>query len=188
MEGVNRLPKFDRIAIIARWQPVHLGHFPVLHGLCHHANDVLVGIGSANRLDYRNPFTLEERIEMLRIVLEGRENYSLIPVNDLDDGPRWGELVRKIFGELDCFVTANPYVETLLEKIYKVIHPIEFVPVDQRIPVDGARVRLAMARGGDWQSMIPEEVLEFIQAKHLDNRFREQFGLETLAIQSMIRR
>jgi nicotinamide-nucleotide adenylyltransferase len=180
--------QFNRIAIIARWQPVHLGHTPVLHGLCRHAKEVLIGIGSANRHNYRNPFSVEERIGMLDSVLSSWDHYSLIPVEDLDDGPRWQVLVQDLFGKLDAFVTANPYVESLLENIYNVIHPIEFVPADQRIAIDGAMVRLAMARGGDWQTMVPVEIREFIDRNRLDDRFRKEFGLETLAIQGMIRR
>jgi nicotinamide-nucleotide adenylyltransferase len=180
--------QFDRVGIVARWQPVHLGHVPVLHGLCRRSRNVVIGIGSSNKYDYRNPFSLEERTEMLEMILQGWENYSLIPVEDLDDGPRWREMLQGLFGDLDCFVTANPYVESLLSERYQTIKPINFVGDEERVAVEGAMVRLAMAQGREWREMVPASVSDFILAHRLDERFRTDFGLQTLAMESMIRR
>jgi nicotinamide mononucleotide adenylyltransferase len=43
----------------------------------------VIGIGSSNRYDVRNPFTPEESADMIRRVLGDRGRYSLIPVPDL---------------------------------------------------------------------------------------------------------
>lgn len=176
----------DHIGMVARWQPVHRGHLPVLHALCDRASQALIGIGSSNRHDYRNPYTLEETSDMVRLALSGRENYTLIPVPDLDDGPRWREMVINLFGPLDLFVTANPYVTNLLSADYKVIMPVELVPEDQRIAVDGSMVRREMARGGNWRDLVPEEIADYITMNHLDERFRREFGLQTLALDTII--
>ena len=63
-----------------------------------------IGIGSANRYNFRNPFTCDETADMLRLALAGRDNFELIPVPDLDDGPRWRALVIELFGPLDAFL------------------------------------------------------------------------------------
>jgi hypothetical protein len=47
-------------------------------------------------------------------------------------------------------------------------------------------VRKAMAKGEKWENMVPEEVRLFIQNNHLDERFRLTFGLETLALDTII--
>lgn len=118
--------------MIARWQPVHRGHEPVLRALCEHAQHALIGIGSSNSDDYRNPFTLEERTHMIRLLLGDRENYTVIPVPDLGDGPRWREMVLKLFGPLDLFVSANPHAKNLLEDDYRIIRPVELVPDEKK--------------------------------------------------------
>jgi nicotinamide-nucleotide adenylyltransferase len=106
---VSGLPeKVDRIGMVARWRPVHLGQAPVLNALCERADQALIGIGSANRYNLRNPFTLEETMDMIRLVLDGRTNYTLIPVPDLDDGPRWRKMILELFGQLDHFVSEHP--------------------------------------------------------------------------------
>jgi len=101
---------FARLGMVARWRPVHRGHTPVLRALCRRADLALIGIGSANRYNVRNPFTLEETRHMLGLALPEQDNYQLIAVPDLDDGPRWREMILGLFGPLDLFVTDNPYV------------------------------------------------------------------------------
>jgi nicotinamide-nucleotide adenylyltransferase len=43
--------------MVARWKPVHRGHAVVLRALSDRAEQALIGIGSSNRYDSRNPFT-----------------------------------------------------------------------------------------------------------------------------------
>jgi nicotinamide mononucleotide adenylyltransferase len=220
--------RFARLGMIARWRPVHRGHLAVLRALCDAAAEALIGIGSANRYNLRNPFTLEETTDMLRLALAGRggseaagretrsvsplaplgrggseaagretrsvsplaphrrENYRLIPVPDLDDGPRWRAMVREMFGPLDAFVTENPYVASLLREDYRLLKPVELIAETDRVAIDGTMVRAAMARGGEWQQLVPPEVAAYMTARGLDERFRREFGLQTLALETMI--
>ncbi len=172
--------------MIARWRPVHLGQAPVLRALCERATVALIGIGSSNRYNVRNPFTADETADMIRLVLADRANYTLIPVPDLDDGPRWRTMVQELFGRLDLFVTDNPYVASLLNDAYQVIRPIVLVPEEDRAPVEGSRVRREMARGDGWRELVPVEVAAYIIKHQLDERFRREFGLETLALEAII--
>ena len=186
MSSQARIPlhteRFDSIGMVARWQPVHHGHALVLRALCDRAAQALIGIGSSNRYNLRNPFTLEETADMIRLALPGRDNYTLIPVPDLDDGPRWRLMVRDLFGPLDLFVTANPYVASLLAEDYRIIKPVELISEDERIAVDGTMVRREMARGTAWRDLVPKEIADYIALRGLDERFRREFGLQTLAL------
>lgn len=185
-QKVSLCDHFESIGMVARWRPVHRGHLPVLRALCERASQALIGIGSSNRFDLRNPFTLDETSAMIRLVLSDYANYTLIPVPDLDDGPRWQSVVMDLFGSLDLFVTDNPYVASLMIEDYRVIRPVELVPEDEKIPLDGTMVRRAMARGDNWQALVPPEVADYIAANRLDDRFRHEFGLKTLALDAII--
>lgn len=180
------MDRYNRIGMVARWQPVHRGQTPVLRALCECASEAVIGIGSSNRHDLRNPFTLEETMDMIRLVLADRVNYTLLPVPDLDDGPRWRAMIVDLFGPLDVFVTDNPYVASLLAEDYRIIRPVELVPEDEKIALDGKMVRRQMARGNDWQDLVPQEVADYITANNLDERFRREFGLQTLALDVML--
>ena len=179
--------RFDRLGMVARWRPVHLGHAPVLRALCRRAEQALIGIGSANRYNLRNPFTLVETNDMLRLALPGRDNYQLIPVPDLDDGPRWRAMILDLFGPLDLFVTDNPYVAKLMAADYRVVRPVALLADDEKIAIDGTMVRRAMARGDGWQALVPPEIADYITAHQLDSRFRREFGLPTLALDTFVK-
>jgi len=183
-----RVPRYRRVGMIARWQPVHLGHAVVLRALCDCASVALIGIGSANRCDLRNPFTLQETSDMIRLALSSRTNYTLIPVPDVNDGPRWRAMVVERFGRLDRFVTANPYVAHLLADDYPIVRPVELLRDDETVAIEGTMVRKAMAQGGTWQALVPDEVGKYLAARRLDERFRREFGLQTLALDTFIER
>ncbi len=168
--------------MIARWRPVHLGHAAVLRALVARADELLVGIGSSNRLNARNPFSAGETREMLERVLPERPDARILEVPDLDDGPRWRAMVVELFGPLDAFATANPYVARLLGDDYRILRPVDLVPADERVPIDGTGVRREMARGEGWRDLVPGEVAAYISQRGLDRRFREEYGLETLAL------
>ncbi len=174
-----------RIGMIARWRPVHRGHTPVLRALCTRADHVLIGIGSANRYNLRNPFTLGETVDMLRLALADHANYTLIPLDDRDDIPRWKAIVIERFGPLDLFVTDNPYVTHLLADDYPIIRPVMLVPEEERIAIDGTMVRKAMAQGDGWVELVPKSIGDYIKAGRIDERFRREFGLQTLALETL---
>ena len=119
---------------------------------------------------------------MLDRVLGAAAGVTLFEVPDLGDGPRWRAMVVELFGPLDGFVTANPYVARLLAADYRILRPVELVPPSERVPVDGTRVRREMARGEGWRQLVPPEVADYILEHGLDRRFRSEFGLETLAL------
>lgn len=177
-----------RLGMVARWRPVHLGHAPILRALCRRAETALLGIGSANRYNVRNPFTLAETLDMLRLVLADQANYTLIPVPDLDDGPRWRAMMLDLFGPLEGFVTDNPYVAGLLKDDYRLVRPVELVSPAERVPIDGTLVRRQMACGDGWRELVPPEIAAYIMENRLDERFRREFGLQTLALETIIRR
>ena len=170
-----------RLAMIARWKPVHIGHAAVLDGLCASAESVVIGIGSSNRYNAKNPFTAAETTDMLREALRGHKNYTVIEVPDLDDGPLWRVMVREMLGHLDVFVTANGYVRGLLMDDYEVVHPVSFVPPERRVKVSGTMVRAAMAEGEGWRELVPRAVAELLDSRGLVDRFRREFGEETRA-------
>ncbi len=170
-----------RIAMIARWKPVHLGHAAVLHALLDRAESVIIGVGSANRYDLDNPFTAAETARMIDATLAGRSGYSIIEVNDLGDGPRWAEMVTRMLGPLDYYVTANGYVRSLLMERYTVVHPVALLDPARRVRIDGTMVRRALAGDADWRSLVSPVVAELLEREGWAERFRREFGAATRA-------
>lgn len=163
-----------RIGLVCRFKPVHLGHAALLETLCERADEVLVGIGSANRRNERNPFSAEESARMIELVLRPRfRNFSLVAIPDLDDPPRWAELVYRTFGPLDLFVTENALVRDCMARYYELAHPATLVPREKHVFVDGTMVRAAMKEGRDWKALVPGAVASYLEREGLVARLRE---------------
>jgi nicotinamide-nucleotide adenylyltransferase len=180
--------RFARAGAILRAQPLHLGGASMLDAICENAEQAIIGVGSANKHNVRNPFTAEERIEMLDAYLRPRHsNYRLVAVPDFAhipeyrDGTKWKEHVVGTYGDLDCFISGNEDVTRLLGEKYQVIHPAALIPHEQQVKLRATQVRIAMAQGREWRQLVPEEVAQYIEGHKLDERFRKEFGLQTLA-------
>jgi nicotinamide-nucleotide adenylyltransferase len=176
----------ELIAILGRWQPTHRGHQSALQALCSQFDKIIIGIGSSNIQDFRNPFSFSEVEAMLNLSLAGYSNFEFLPVPDVIDDLIWYQSVSQSFGELKYFVSANPYVKSLLNETYTISHPREFMAPERRVAVSGTVVRREMARGDDWQSLVPKVVAMYIKENQLDERFRSQYGLQTLAMETFI--
>lgn len=173
--------RWTKIAMIARWKPVHLGHAAVLRALFRASDEVVLGIGSSNKLDVHNPFDAEETREMLDLVLGAdRARATVLDVPDLGDPPRWRLMVRGMLGPLDAFVTANAWVKGLMEADYPVVHPASLLEPREQVRVSGSMVREAMARGERWQALVPVAVAQYLEERGLARRFVRDFGLATL--------
>jgi len=100
--------KLGRVGVIARFKPLHNGAYAMLEAVCENANEVIIGIGSANKYSLRNPFTAKESEDMVRLTLEQKfSNYSIIHIPDFaqipeySDGKKWKEYVIEKFGKFE---------------------------------------------------------------------------------------
>ena len=83
--------------ILARFQPVHNGHLALIKKACAENTKVLLLVGSADKVNKRNPIPINLRIELLETALaeEGlREKCIIEPLIDLtdesDNSQDWG--------------------------------------------------------------------------------------------------
>ena len=83
--------------VIGRFQPLHLGHMEVILKCAEESEHLTIGIGSAQYSHQpENPFTAGERYMMIEESLKeaGIENYSIVPVEDLNRYSIWVSHVR----------------------------------------------------------------------------------------------
>ena len=78
-------------------------------------------------------------------------------------------------------MTANAWVRDLMASTWSVLHPVHLIAEEDRIPVSGTMVRVAMARAEAWQELVPEVIARYLQDNGLIDRFRDEFGPATLA-------
>jgi nicotinamide mononucleotide adenylyltransferase len=170
-----------RVGFVARFKPVHKSHKRILELMCEQADHVSIGFGSSNIYDVRNPFTVEESKDMVDLVLQNFSNYSFIELPDLHNGPKWTKLALETYNDLDYFVTGNDYVKSLLENHYAIVHPTKFLPKIDHNKITATLVRYKIAICDGWNELVPDEVSRYIETNKLDQRLRQEFGLQTIA-------
>lgn len=78
--------------ILARFQPIHNGHLALIKKACSENDKVLLLVGSADKVNKRNP--IKVRIKLLETALEDEGLLSrciIHPLNDLTDNSQdWG--------------------------------------------------------------------------------------------------
>lgn len=177
-----------KVGVIGRFRPLHNGSALMLDSICENSEHLIIGIGSSNKYNLRNPFTPKEVREMIELYMEGRHsNYEIILVPDFghipeySDGRKWRDYIVENYGTLDHFITGNEYTAELLKQDYDIIHPKSIIPKEEQVYMRGSIVRMSMAKGEDYRPYVPACVADYLENSGLVDRFRKEFGLETLA-------
>ena len=180
--------KFGQVGLIGRFKPLHNGGYVLLEAACSQSDAVAIGIGSANKYDWRNPWTADETEEMIRAALSPQfDNYRFVRMPDFGhipeyrDGRKWADYLKQNFGPLDRFISGNEYVRRLLQDTYTLIHPVDIVAPDRRVRLRATEVRVKMALDEDWQALVPSGVAQYLVDNGCVERFQQEFGLKTLA-------
>src|SRR3989338_5507191 len=129
------MKELGKTGIVGRFKPLHNGGAIMLDNVCEKAEHVVIGIGSCNKYNLRNPFTAEESRDMIDAYLNPKfKNYEFIFIPDYghlleyQDGQMWRKHITENYGALDSFVSGNEYVAKLLENDYITIHPGDITP------------------------------------------------------------
>jgi bifunctional NMN adenylyltransferase/nudix hydrolase len=68
------MPEFDYLVFVGRFQPLHNGHVHIINEALKRTDKLIILIGSSNQAPSpRNPFTFEQRAEMIRRTIERKE-------------------------------------------------------------------------------------------------------------------
>ena len=76
--------------IIARIQPIHKGHLELIRQAINENDEVLLLVGSADKLNKRNPIPIAMRLELAKKAIEEEfkeeaSKVKIVPLNDLTD-------------------------------------------------------------------------------------------------------
>jgi bifunctional NMN adenylyltransferase/nudix hydrolase len=138
--------KHQLAVIMGRWQPFHKGHETLLHAALLAAEKVLVVMGSAHRArDVRNPFTWNERKEMLLASVDPPTAARLVflPVRDYFDDVRWAAAVRQGVGQFaaDSQVVLVGYKKDASSYYLDHFPQWQHLTVSQEIALDATALR-----------------------------------------------
>lgn len=169
----------DRPLFVGRFQPFHLGHLDMVRRILDRHGEILIGIGSAQYSHTReNPFTAGERYEMIKRALDAEKlgPYHIVPIPDTHVHSVWVGHVVSLVPKFDIVYTNSPLVVRLFrEKGFRV----EEMPLLKRESLSGTEIRKRIYEGGDWASLVPKEVSQYILEIDGPQRIRETFRYST---------
>jgi len=146
---------------IGRFQPYHDGHHRMVSEIAQEVDELVVGIGSAgDSHSTRNPFTAGERVMMVTKALDEVDITTyVVPIEDLDRNGVWVGHVRSMTPHFDVAYSNNPLVVRLFEEAGVDVRQSHMF---QRDVLEGTEIRERLITGGDWESLVPDAVVETI--------------------------
>ncbi len=147
---------------LGRFQPYHLGHHQVLKKIAKEVDEIIIGIGSAQKShEIENPFTAGERVLMVSIALEELDikNY-VIPIEDIQRNSLWVSHVKSMVPPFDIAYTNNPLV---IELFGEAGIKVKQSPLFRRNSYSGTEIRRRMLKGEKWEHFVPPKVVGIIR-------------------------
>lgn len=152
--------KYKTGLFIGRFQPLHKGHVLIIRQIASQVEKLIIGIGSSQYSHTkRNPFTAEERKEMIRRAMKefGITNYEIVEIPDIHDNQKWPEHVKKIVGSFDMSWSGSDTVIKLFKKAKMPITPIKEFP-----GLSGTKIRKYILKGLPWRKYVPISVRKYL--------------------------
>jgi nicotinamide-nucleotide adenylyltransferase len=166
----------ERVLMVGRFQPIHLGHIRVINEMAKDFASVILGIGSAQYSHtLENPFTAGERVEMIQESLheEGLENFYVLPIEDINEHGRWVAHVTSLVPRFAAVVGNNPLTQQLFkESGFKV----RGTPLYDRKKYSGTEIRNRMLARKSWKQLVPKATARIIDEIEGVERLRHLAG------------
>ncbi len=161
------MPQTFTCLFAGRFQPFHNGHLLVVQGMAKVCGKIIIAICSPKETGTTaaDPFSVPERRDMIQRALQAKDiipnsDVALIDVPDMPADEEWTKQVLALAGGTVHQVwTGNEWTKTCFEAAGVEVKWIKEVP-----GISATEIRKRMKEGGDWKSMVPDEVAASIGA------------------------
>lgn len=152
----------SRALYLGRFQPYHLGHHQVLKKIAKEVDEIIVGIGSAQKShEIENPFTAGERVLMVSSAIEEFDiKHYVIPIEDIQRNSLWVSHVKSMVPPFEIAYTNNPLV---IELLGEAGIEVKQSPLFKRNNYSGTEIRRRMLEDDRWEQFVPDKVAKIIQ-------------------------
>ncbi len=160
---------------VGRFQPFHNGHIEAIKYVLGKVDELVIVVGSAQHSHTEsNPFTVGERISMIRLALNEAKiepsKYYVIPVPDVTMHSTWLAELQSYVPSFDVVYSNEPLTRRLVKEANG---RIESVPLFRREIYWATEIRRRMLLGEDWSDLVPKSVAQFIMQIDAVDRIKE---------------
>lgn len=155
-----------RSLVVGRFQPLHMGHLRMLEYAASKSQYLVIGLGSCNKEDEpENPFSAQEREEMIKESFESDTPYEIKRIPDFGDDEKWVSWIIENIS-FDKVITNSVNERRIFEDAdVKVVD----VPFYDRDVFSATNVRQRIIDGKEWATLLPTgtiKVLEEVDGRH----------------------
>lgn len=154
----------SKIALyLGRFQPFHLGHLDAVNQIINDGvTKVIIGIGSSQEeLTRQNPFSFDERKQMVQRTLQGLKiDFEIRGIPDFAHNQDWVDYIKEELPFFDCIYSGNPFVQICFEdgKVDREFKTLDIISV-----IKGTIIRQNIEkRIENWSHFLPDEVLKYL--------------------------
>jgi nicotinamide-nucleotide adenylyltransferase len=157
----------NRILIIGRFQPFHLGHLSLIKKSLSDADEIIIAIGSSNnKREDINPFLTEERYTMIEkvIIAENlpKKKIHIVDIQNEESDTLWLENIQKTCPSFDSVYTGTntgyEYMKKLFTSVQKPFHIIKNI-----IEIDASTLREKMKNNDlSWKQMLHASTVQYL--------------------------
>ena len=164
--------KYNHGFIVSRFQPFHNGHKSLVDKMLKESKYSTIILGSAQESrTQKNPFTAEERINMIKNVYGNMKNVNIFNVDDIPDDKKWYSYIMqkleeksKKFGKPEAFYCGGVEEGSWFDKGELKIEILDRLKQDSTLKISGTEIR-DMIKNNDesWKKYIPKENIKYIE-------------------------
>ncbi len=159
---------------IGRFQPFHKGHLHAIRWIAARSKKIIVAVGSS-QLSHQsqNPFTANERLQMLKIALSYAGlsgKCRLFAIKDIKENSKWMRHVEKRVPRFDRFYSNNPLALKLMKNGKVATCRIPFL---RREDYQAQIIRKKMGKSERWASRVPTPVAVYLKKIKAEERVRQ---------------
>ena len=174
---------------IGRFQLFHKGHLEVLEHITEtdDISDVILGVGSS-QYDHTNkspeipwavnPFTCEERKQMIEASLNGQlqKPYQVEPIPDYHNCPKWIAHIKEHLPEFHVYYTVSQDEKALFEEHGYEVRDFPRNMKDDKGLVHAGIIRERMAKGEEYKSGLTPGTIQVLEDINAEERMKDLFA------------
>ena len=159
---------------LGRFQPFHKGHLWAIKEALKKVDELIILIGTADESrTSKNPFTAEEREEMINLTLkqENIQNYIIVKLDDIPDDNLYANYVKQHTKKFDIvFAYENAFVASLFEQAgFKVERQPRYKDFE------GVLIRKLIFENKPFEHLLPQAIIDWLEKNNGLNLIKDHY-------------